>query len=316
MDYSIVDFVKSLRVDRCKIRNTPNLIFLCGGKTTESGKYQSARDYFFRHLKAKAPKIASRVKLAEDVNEWFDREVFPDLLELENHLADLADITILFVESPGSIAELGAFAASNVLRPKTLAVLNNHYDQRHTFISDGPVQKIRNENADFVHYYDWNPRYLNSKATKKEFKEMAEGLARFLVARDRLHAKEQTFDTMKPGHVLLLVAGLIAIAGVATIADTINCLKELGCDSHLAEVDRYLSLLESMGLITRTLRSNQSFYVSATTKSFIRYAYRPDALLKDQQRIKTAIRSSLEPIRRSVLSKSVKRSPKKGMGNG
>jgi hypothetical protein len=316
MDYSIVDFVRFLRVDRCKIRNTPNLIFLCGGKTAEKGKYQSARDYFFRHLKTKASKIAPRVRLAEDVNAWFDRDVFPDLLELENYLADLADITILFVESPGSIAELGAFAASDVLRPKTLAVLNNYYDQRKTFISDGPVQKIRNENSQFVHNYDWNPRQLNSNPTKREFKEMADSLTKFLVNRDRLHAKEQSFDKTKSGHVLLMVADLIGMAGVATTVDIAHCLKELGCDAQYSLVDRYVSLLESMTLITRTLRSNQAFYVSATPKSFIRYAYQPNAPLKDPQRVRATIRASLESIRRSVLSKSMKKLPKKGMGNG
>jgi hypothetical protein len=80
MGYSIVEFAKSLRGDGCKIRNT-NLIFLCGGKVAESHKYRSARDYFHRYLKSNAPKIADRVKLAEDVNAWYHRgEWFSDLL--------------------------------------------------------------------------------------------------------------------------------------------------------------------------------------------------------------------------------------------
>ena len=46
-----------------------------------------------------------RVKLAEDVNAWFRKDdALPDLLELENYLAHLADVIVLFVESPGSIA--------------------------------------------------------------------------------------------------------------------------------------------------------------------------------------------------------------------
>ncbi len=316
MDYSIVDFAKSLRVDHCKIRNTPNLIFLCGGKTAETHQYRSARDYFYRHLKSKVAKIARRVRLAEDVNAWFDRDVFPDLLELETYLADLADITILFVESPGSIAELGAFAASDVLRPKTLAVLNNHYDQRQTFISDGPVQKIKTANGQFVHYYDWDPRKLNSRATIKEFREMADGLTKFLVSRDSLHVKEQSFDNKKHGHVLLMVADLIGIAGVATTTDIGNCLKVLGCGSQNVELERYVSLLESMSFVTRAFRSNQTFYVSPIAKSFIRYAYEPGASLRDQKRIKTAIRAALDPVRRSVLSKSVRRPLQKETGNG
>ena len=317
MAYSIVDFAKSLRIDNCKIRNTPNLIFLCGGRTASSGQYVSARDYFYRHLKRTADEIAGRVRLAEEVNAWFRHlSVFPDLLELENYLADLADITILFVESPGSIAELGAFAASDVLRPKTLAVLNKYYDLTETFIADGPVKKIKNDNGQFVHYYEWNPEKLNTVVTKTEFKDMAGGLTTFLVDRDKSHAKEQLFVKSKHGHALLLVADLIAMEGVATTTDISNCLKEIGCDFGKEQLDRYFSLLESLSFIKRVLRGNQVFYTPGVMKSFIRYAYQPGALLKDQKRIKTAVRESLDPTRKKILAKSLRRSANKDAGNG
>lgn len=312
MGYSIVEFAKSLRGDDCKIRNTPNLIFLCGGKTAEKGRYRSARDYFYRHLKSNAAGIARRVKLAEDVNAWFRREVFPDLLELENYLADLADITVLFVESPGSIAELGAFAASGSLRPKTLAVLNTFYDFDRGFIAQGPVQKIKNENVQLVHYYKWHPKRLKLPATEKEFRDMAKELAAFLLSRDKSLPKQQSFDKKKPGHVLLLIVDLIGIPGVATITDIANCLTELGCEFDHAKLGRYLSLLESMSFVTRVLRSNQTFYVSSSPKSFIRYAYQPSAVLKDAKRIKAAIRGALDPMPKKILRDFLRNSGKKG----
>ncbi len=217
MGYSIVDFAKSLRADHCKIRNTPNLIFLCGGRISSDHKFASARDYFNRYLKRHAAHIAQRVKLAEDVNEWFHRRnEFPDLLELENYLADLSDITVLFVESPGSIAELGAFAASDVLRPKTLAVLNLRYGAERNFISDGPVKKIKNENNELVYYWEWNPEKLGSSATEREFSDMAKELTAFLEKRGGSHPKEQIFNKGNHGHALLMIADLIGIAGVAT----------------------------------------------------------------------------------------------------
>ena len=303
MGYSIVDFAKSLEIGRCKIRNTPNLIFLCGGKTAESGPYKSARDYFHRHLKAKAASIAGRVKLAEDVNAKFHGE-FPDLLELENYLADLADITVLFVESPGSIAELGAFAQSDVLRPKTLAVLNTAHSSDRSFILEGPVLKAQNENPQLVHYYEWDPKHLNSAHSKEGLGEMAEELAKFLKARDAALPKQQTFDAKKRGHILLIVADLIAVAGIATMTDITACLGEVGCDpaqQEPSEVKRYLSLLENASFIKRERRSNQAFYVAAQSARFLKYSYRPGAALTDQKRIRSEIRDSLEPLRKSVL---------------
>lgn len=301
MGYSIVDFSKSLRIDGCKIRNTPNIIFLCGGETAKRGRFRSARDYFYRHLLKEKASIAKRVRLAEDVNAWFRQEVFPDLLELENYVADLADTTVLFVESPGSIAELGAFAASDALRPKTLAVLNTHYGPAPSFITDGPVRKIKNENAKLVHYYTWNPKQLGSAATKEEFRVMTEDLTAFLVSRDEAQVKLQNFDGNKHGHALLLTADLVRMPGVATITDLSFCLETLGCEFDQQQLHRYISLLESMSLITRANRSNQFFYVSKSSIPFIRYAYRKEAALKDSARIQSALRESLDPIPTSIL---------------
>jgi hypothetical protein len=168
-------------------------------------------------------------------------DAFPDLLELEDCLAHLADVTVLFVESPGSIAELGAFATSAVLRPHTLAVLNNSYGSGQSFITDGPVRKIKNENADLVHYYTWDPKALNSAATKKEFKEMTKDLSDFLEARDELQPRQVRFDSSLPGHVLLLIADLIRIPGVATKTEISECLSNIGIHITKEIVDRYVS---------------------------------------------------------------------------
>ncbi len=311
MGYSIVDFAKSLRSEDCRIRNTPNLIFLCGGKTTQTGEFLSARDYFYRHLKSNAAAIAERVKLAEDVNAWFPQSPFEDLLELENFLADFADITVLFVESPGSIAELGAFAASDALRPKTLAVLNRFYGSDRNFITDGPVKKIKNENEQLVYYYDWDPEQLNSPATETEFGEMAGDLTALLVNRDESQPVEQGFDKGKHGHALLMVSDLIEVAGVATRTEIADCLRELGWEP-LKHLSRYLSLLESMSFIERVLRSNQSFYVSRWPEPFIRYAYKPSAPLKDLTRIKLVIRDGLDRRRKSILAKYLDKPPNRG----
>lgn len=103
-----VEFAKSVKIDDCRIINRPDLVFLCGGKTLNPrAQYLSARDYFWHHVKVENEPLHKRFRLAENVNDWFDHDLFSDLLEVEEYLADLAELIILFVESPGSIAELG-----------------------------------------------------------------------------------------------------------------------------------------------------------------------------------------------------------------
>ena len=303
MPCSVVDFAKSIRIDGCKIQRTPSLIFLCGGKTAPGGQYKSARDYFNRHLKSKKPTIAARVKLAEEVNEWFQRDdAFPDLLELENYLAHLADITVIFVESPGSIAELGAFANSDDIRPKTLVVLNNSHESDGSFISNGPIRKLSNENEDHVHYYTWDPNDLHSERTKAEFAELTYELVTFLEKIEAARPRQSTLKTTERGHTLLLVADLIRMSGVATKSELLECLSILGYEADRALLKRYHSVLQSVGVVTAHRRSNQTFFVFTSKHRFIRYAYLEGTRFRDQLRIMSELRQGLEPIKRSALA--------------
>jgi hypothetical protein len=305
--YSIVDFAKSLHVDKCRIQKTPNLIFLCGGPVGKKGPSRSARDFFLRHVQRRRRDIAARTRLAEDVNAGFDRKLFPDLLELENYLAGLADVTLLFVESSGSIAELGAFAASEVLRPKLLVVVNTRFRTTNTFIADGPVQKVKNEDESLVHYFPWNPRALRSASTKRQFREMTRVLLEFLDKPDRSTSTARFLNSReKHGSVILLVADLVRIAGVATITDVHESLLAARFEVSREESARYLSLLESVGFVQRALRSNQTLFLGLGSTPFLRYAFAAGTRLKDRRRIQSEIRLSLGDIPRRLLRDFVK----------
>ncbi|MEN6605007.1 MAG: hypothetical protein ABFD86_21575, partial [Bryobacteraceae bacterium] len=104
MDDPVAEFAGWVETKQCRIINTPSLLFLCGGPVEQEPKpYQSARDYFNRYLLKNEPAIAQRRMLAEELIGWFDQNTFDDVLELEEFLADLSDLIILFVESPGAL---------------------------------------------------------------------------------------------------------------------------------------------------------------------------------------------------------------------
>lgn len=65
------------------------------------------------------------------------------LLTLENILADSVDSVVLFPESPGSFAELGAFANDKRLVNKLICIGQKKYAKRKSFINYGPVRLIK-----------------------------------------------------------------------------------------------------------------------------------------------------------------------------
>jgi hypothetical protein len=306
MAESLLAFAQSVKVSTCRVRNTPNLIFLCGGppqNPRSPKRYRSVRDYFIRYVAANKPAIAPRLRLAEDVGRWLDHERFTDLLEVENYLADLAEIIILFVESPGSIAELGAFSALTTVQPKVLAVVNKKFDGP-SFIADGPVRRLRELDGSAVYKYLWNPATsrLNDGSNLDVFKELSEELCDVLQHREDDQLKEPTLDLRSHGHLMLMVADLIDIIFAATMTDIQDCLRAFENEVDKSTLQKYLFLLENLKII-REEYLNGSFYVSGGGGPYIAYDFNAGAKIKDRDRAKFLIRSNLDETRTRILKR-------------
>lgn len=65
------------------------------------------------------------------------------LLELENILADSVDCIVIFPESPGSFAEIGAFSINEKLAKKMIVLSNRKYRNDKSFINYGPYRLIK-----------------------------------------------------------------------------------------------------------------------------------------------------------------------------
>jgi hypothetical protein len=308
MAVSLLAFAESVKVSTCRVRNTPNLIFLCGGppqKPRSPKQYRSVRDYFIRYVKVHKPTIAPKLRLAEDIGRWYDHERFTDLLDVENYLADLVEIIILFVESPGSIAELGAFSALKAVQPKVLAVVNKKFNGP-SFIADGPVRHLR-EHGSAVYEYLWNPsvRRFNHRSNLEIFKELSEELCNVLQHREDTPLKEPILDLESHGHTMLLVADLIDIAFVATMTDIQDCLRTLGREVDKSTLHRYFFLLEDLNIIKEEYLDG-SFYISGGNGPYILYDFNESARLKDRERAKFLIRSELDHTRKRILKRHLR----------
>lgn len=113
-------------------------IFLCGGEISNQSNARSKMATIFSKY--------SRYELL------YPEDLFDDLLagqgqhsllELENILADSVDAIVLFPESPGSFAELGAFSNNKELAKKMVVVANKKFKSDKSFINYGPNRLIK-----------------------------------------------------------------------------------------------------------------------------------------------------------------------------
>ncbi len=79
-----------------------------------------------------------------------------DLQTLEARFAHDVDFTLLILESPGSIAELGTFTQLPGIRERLIVLLSNQFYRTESYIARGPLSLLTNSNPNSVIYFDPN----------------------------------------------------------------------------------------------------------------------------------------------------------------
>jgi len=108
-------------------------MFLCGGyiANDENAKAKNLRDYLFR-----VRQIANRynIVLAEKATQLFRDSEYDDLISFEEDVARIAAVVLVIAESPGSLAELGAFTANDTIRNALRVVIQQQHEIAESFV--------------------------------------------------------------------------------------------------------------------------------------------------------------------------------------
>ncbi len=172
-------FKESLDLSNFRIINFPSLIFFCGGsipkpEEEKAGLYYSLRHFVKNFIKIHNSEMFKKIVLAEEIKDWYRDGHYKDLLTFERDLAGLAAVIVIFVESPGSIAELASFAYNDQINNKLLVFLNSCHYGGESFIYLGPITYLENHihNNAYVHtwkmYHDADSDYFDEKSLQDD----------------------------------------------------------------------------------------------------------------------------------------------------
>lgn len=154
--------------------------------------------------------------------ELLSRKSGRDLLTLESTLAESAHAIIIIVESPGSIAELGAFVNSEALPPKLIAVVDKKHRNDKSFIMLGPVAQLRDARREAVIIHDFK---------RKDIPKLTEDIRRVV----RLIIKDtQVDDSLKnPIRAQYFLLASVFVAEPTDLRTLTGLLAATGeCDTH------------------------------------------------------------------------------------
>lgn len=139
MNRDLIRFCKMYRRKIATHEVVAKFVMLCGKKPTEG----------IEDNRSLTRKILNTQR--KDVFTIYSEEIFSiiadedkiDLLKFEELLVEISDGVILFLESMGTAAELGAFTFIDKLAKKTLVFVDEKFERNDSFINGGPLAKIK-----------------------------------------------------------------------------------------------------------------------------------------------------------------------------
>lgn len=258
---SIVDFYKDLNLDKVRFVRPSKEIFLCGGliSSTDTVNPKSVRDYIYRLLQQDNP-LGARLILAEKANNLYRSTTYRDLITFEENIAKLVALIVIITESPGSIAELGAFASIPDISDKLILIVRHQYANDKSFIRYGPIERIDKNGEGLVAFFPWvvNEEQAPVIETLDPLKDdiidfLKENLTRTPAARllSSLGQQERKIFTV---YWIIFIAYAIPLGQIHEITQSID----LGVSS--GEIHNILFCLQLVGWISRERYSKEYYY--------------------------------------------------------
>lgn len=158
------------RLDRntLRVRRPDHVIFLCGGLISEDAdetKAASVRDYIYR-LRQGQKRLKGRIVLAETAQQLYRDSSYGDLISFEEDVARISSIVLVISESPGSLAELGAFASEKVIRDALRIIMSEDHAASESFVRYGPVKRVENIDRERIGIFPWRCHAKNGHLVK------------------------------------------------------------------------------------------------------------------------------------------------------
>ncbi|AWB52293.1 retron St85 family effector protein [Pasteurella multocida] len=261
-DY-IIEIFENYDISQFKILLTNQKVFICGGQVSDkSPPFLSFRHYFIEKINCSSD---LKIILAEKFNDYFKE--YSDLLTFEDDIARIASIVIIFLESPGSLVELGIFISKPDFYNKLLILAP--YDEvrnEDSFIYLGPLEHIKKKHPNSVSIYPWSIDTLNNCLS--ELEEHSKDL--LFILKDKLKTQDNTrkFNEKDSSHITFLIAEIIRVFYPLNLDDIEYSLMSLNITIKTKDIRKSLYLLKKLEYIYSYEYSGYKFYYPA--KEYLR----------------------------------------------
>lgn len=274
-----------------RVHSPTPLLFLCGGPIDMAAvKPPSLREAFTRVLHQRPFKKYTML-LAEQLNAFFPKGNYQDILTFEAHIAQISELIVLFSESFGSAAELGAFSMVPDIAHRLLVVIDDDHYNANSFISLGPIRSLENKFQSSVcvlHRKDIGIENIR-RVEDVKIDVLAAQMQGAIEAREATSKEHTTFDSMRPGHIIKFMVGLIQYYGSLTIDEIETYLYCAGISTDVETIKNYLLCAEFADWVMQDKRGIKTYFSALDRNKALQFESRKDQEKLDKIRWQAAV---------------------------
>ena len=291
----MLPYAQDLDADRIHVQSASDVIFLCGGRYTDISERvpRSLRDAFLKIIDYEPLKEKVLIQAEEITAGYSFFERYDNILDFETDLAQIVELIILFSESEGSLAELGAFAMIDEIAQRLFVVVRQKHWKADSFVKLGPLRRIeRRYGREFIYVLeDGDVGMQDSSAALVDKVALGSLLKDPLTIRLQKPRDPTTFDSGRSGHVIKLIVGLVQEYGALALVELEYLLRILNSPRPTSEIRSYLHCAEAVGWLKTVAKGSNDFFVAEKTKlDAATIPSRPTAQIKNKARRRLLIR--------------------------
>lgn len=255
---------------------------------------ESLRERVFSYSLKNNVELFDALIVAEKFKDYFRQGAYADLMQFEDDIASISTLIVIFLESAGSLVELGLFVNKKSLRHRLLVFVPAHelegderkdIPSRSSFIFLGPLESLRHSDDTSVCVYPWPEK---DKLAYPEIEHVVKDIESKL---DSVQ-KSEKFHSDNTGHVAILIYEIILLSEPIKITEIEWALLCLDINYTQSEISRLLYLLEVMGLVSCMIYSKANYYYSKGQESKLKFGRTKKGKIKDAPNMKIAILQS------------------------
>lgn len=242
--------------DNFHVQLSVKTLFVCGGEVDPLSTFpKSYRDNLLHYTASKNIEFHDCIVRAEEFKDYYKDDNYSDLLTFEDDIAYLSTLVIIFLESPGSLVELGLYCSRPQFYKKLLIVApEEEVAGEDSFIYLGPLEYIKKKSSDSVLVYPF-PK------NEEEYDELSsEDLCNEIQAKIDKANDTEKFDLSNSGHLSLMITEIIRLCFPIQIGEIEICFESLGVGVRQGQVRRLLYLLQKMKFVAKKNYGRNTYY--------------------------------------------------------